>query len=102
MDMPLDLKNEVIETISSCGNVTIERIISKNHSTPKNKWYDQETDEFVILLSGSANLMFENDEAIILEPGDYIFIPAHKKHRVSKTDPDLESVWLAVHIRKIN
>jgi hypothetical protein len=41
--------------------------------------------------------LFEgNDNIIELEPGDYINIPAHLKHRVEWTDPDIETVWLAV------
>jgi len=31
-------------------------------------------------------------------PGDHVFLPAHKRHRVTWTDPDRPTVWLAVHI----
>jgi cupin 2 domain-containing protein len=29
-------------------------------------------------------------------PGDYIDVPAHQRHRVEWTDPDQDTVWLAV------
>ena len=30
-------------------------------------------------------------------PGDYVHIPAHRRHRVAWTDPAQATVWLAVH-----
>jgi len=50
----------------------------------------------VILLKGRATLLFENDEQIILSAGDYIIIPAHKKHRVEWTVPETETIWFAI------
>ena len=42
--------------------------------------------------------MFEGDaKVIVLNPGDYINIPSHTRHRVEWTEPDTETVWLAVH-----
>jgi len=35
-----------------------------------------------------------------LEPGDYIHLPAHLKHRVEWTDPTTETVWLALYYQK--
>ena len=45
---------------------------------------------------GAARLRFE-EHVIELEPGDYVDIPAHKKHRVEWTTPDEPTVWLAVY-----
>ena len=42
-------------------------------------------------------LLFENDEQTILSAGDYIIIHAHKKHRVEWTDPETETIWLAIY-----
>ena len=54
--------------------------------------------EWVMVLKGSAGLRLENDKEIIkMMPGDYINIPAHCKHRVEWTDPDIETIWLAIH-----
>jgi cupin 2 domain-containing protein len=106
--MTLDIKNifsgirnqspeELFETIIKTNQLKIERIISSGQSTDKEKWYDQDADEWVILLKGSAGLLFErsNDE-IIMKPGDYVNIPAHHKHRVEWTDANEETIWLAV------
>jgi len=30
-------------------------------------------------------------------PGSYVHIPAHCKHRVEWTDPDVETIWLAMY-----
>ncbi len=97
-EIPIDLSEEVLEVIANKRSVRIERIISFGHSSPNNYWYDQKEDEFVILLSGSAQLLFENEaECKEFLPGDYMLIPAHTRHRVESTDPDEESVWLAIH-----
>jgi cupin 2 domain-containing protein len=80
-----------------CNNVHIERIVSQGHTTPPEKWYDQAWDEWVIVLEGQAILVYEQSEQI-LTAGDYVFIPAHTKHRVEWTTPDSRTVWLAVHL----
>ena len=36
-------------------------------------------------------------EPVAMEAGDWLLIPAHARHRVVFTDPDRETVWLAVH-----
>ena len=42
--------------------------------------------------------LFEgDDEAVIMKTGDYINIPAHRKHRVEWTDPEEDTIWLAIH-----
>ncbi len=88
-------KDELLEKIIDC-DITIERIVSTGQSSPDDYFYCQETNEFVILLSGSATLDL-NDKIIELHPGDYLSIPALTKHRVLKTDPLAHTVWLAVH-----
>jgi cupin 2 domain-containing protein len=76
----------------------LERIVSDGHSTPSGEWYDQEKDEWVVLMSGSAGLLFEGDtEVTVMGPGDYVVIPAHVKHRVEWTDKTRKTVWLALH-----
>jgi cupin 2 domain-containing protein len=95
--IPLELKEEFFEDIISKDGLKIERIVSKGHITTEFEWYDQTSDEWVILLKGEAVLSFENSEDIKLYAGDYVNIVAHTKHRVSWTKPDEESVWLAIH-----
>lgn len=95
--IPVDIPKELIQDILTAGSFKIERIVSKGHSSPEGFWYDQDQNEWVLLLKGSAGLMFEGtDEIFELKPGDYVNIPAHLKHRVEWTDPDTETVWVAV------
>jgi cupin 2 domain-containing protein len=88
--------DEVFQTIKETNNVRIERIISKGQVSPKDFWYDQEENEWVILLKGSARLLFEDGELVELNSGDYLNIPANKKHRVEWTSKDSETIWVAV------
>jgi len=89
---------EIFETIIKTNQCKIERIISSGQSTEKGKWYDQDVDEWVIVLKGSAGLLFEsNNVKIIMKPGDYVNIPAHQKHRVEWTDANEETIWLAIY-----
>jgi cupin 2 domain-containing protein len=97
-DIPESLHDEFFQDIFKNENFRIERIVSKGHSSKQDFWYDQEKNEWVILLKGCAKLLFKDDnKPVILKPGDWVNIPAHKKHRVEWTDPDTETVWLAVH-----
>ena len=91
-------EEELIEPVSGCEGIRIERIVSEGHSSPPGFWYDQEKNEYVLLLSGSAGLLFEGEnDILVMQPGDYIDIPAHKKHRVEWTDPRQHTIWLTVH-----
>ncbi|MCL4549961.1 MAG: cupin domain-containing protein [Bacteroidetes bacterium] len=96
-EIPDNLVNEMFEELISSKEFKLERIISKGHSSPKGFWYDQEKNEFVLLLSGSAKLSFENGESFELKPGDRLIIPPHEKHRVDWTDPEQNTIWLALH-----
>lgn len=51
-----------------------------------------------MLLKGAARLYFEGEDADrLLRPGDWLVIPAHCRHRVTWTDPERTTVWLALH-----
>lgn len=94
-----DPANEKIGQILARPGVKIERIVSHGQASPPDFWYDQAWHEWVAVLSGSARLRFEDEsEARQLSAGDYIFIPARKRHRVDWTSEDGPTVWLAVHI----
>ncbi|NIA20254.1 MAG: cupin domain-containing protein [Xanthomonadaceae bacterium] len=95
---PVPAADEWIETLLQSKNFRLERIVSHGQTSPDNFWYDQDHPEWVILLSGSARLLFaDQNQEIELYPGDYLSIPAHRKHRISWTDPGKPSVWLAIH-----
>ncbi len=94
--LPIDLNNEIIEIILQSGKCRIERIFSYGLKSPDNFWYDQDENEWVILLKGKAKIRFDDDVILELDEGDYVNIPAHRKHRVEWTTPDEETIWLAV------
>ncbi len=99
-EIPAQGQQEFIETLLQTAHARLERIVSRGDHSPAGFWYDQEDDEWVILLKGSAGLSFaENEDVIVLHPGDYLTIRSHQRHRVAWTDPDEETVWLAVHYR---
>ena len=97
-DIPAALSREIFQTIITNDKLKIERIVSRGHSSPDDFWYDQSENEWVMVLQGGARLKFrENDEIVELYPGDHLNIPSHIQHRVEWTDPDKETIWLAVH-----
>jgi len=98
-DLPAAGAGEIVETLAVGRGVRIERIISHGEASPDGFWYDQEEAEFVVLLSGAARLRFDDGETQSLEPGDWIDIAAHRRHRVEWTDPDNATVWLAIFYR---
>ena len=95
--IPEELADEHFDRLVDNGSVGIERIVSKGHRSPESGWYDQQRNEWVMILKGEAILLFENDSSIRLKAGDYINIEAHRKHKVEWTTPDTETIWLAVH-----
>ncbi len=97
LDIPKFLEEELFQQIIESPHISIERIISKGHTSPDIGWYDQEKNEWVIILKGKAVVSFLHESSVTLSKGDYITIPAHKKHRVDWTDPDIETIWLAIH-----
>ncbi|MFP4529198.1 MAG: cupin domain-containing protein [Candidatus Kapaibacterium sp.] len=96
---PESSPNEIFEELLKTSGVRLERIISTGQSTPDGEWYNQDADEWVMLLQGSAELRFESEEILPLEPGDYVFIPAHCRHRVESTDKLRPTIWLALHMK---
>ena len=96
-NIPLDIPEEIFETIIESSSVKVEKIISRGQKSPDNFWYDQDKNEWVIIIKGEARLQFENNQTIDLVEGDYLNIPAHQKHRVLWTKPDEETIWLAVY-----
>jgi cupin 2 domain-containing protein len=96
----LNLPQELLEIILATESFRLERIISTGQATPAGDWYDQEDHEWVLLLAGEAGLLFENDpQLIIMKPGDYLLIPAHRRHRVEWTASGQPTIWLALHYR---
>ena len=97
-NIPETKRSEVFESLVQTRHLKLERIISRGHATPPGKWYDQDTEEWVVLLKGKAGLLFQGEASVrVLGPGDFLHIPSHRRHRVEWTDPKKETIWLALH-----
>jgi cupin 2 domain-containing protein len=71
--LPMNAADEHISTLLVSESVRIERIVSHGHVSPEGFWYDQDWAEWVIVLKGSAALLFEHEGAPrLLSPGDYV------------------------------
>jgi len=89
---------EIIETLLQAPGCRLERIVSNASCTPAGEWFDQERNEWVIVLSGSARIRFEDPAAEVqMKRGDYLTIPARRRHRVEWTSTEEATVWLALH-----
>jgi cupin 2 domain-containing protein len=72
--------------------------VSTGQASPPGFWYDQPHSEWVAVLRGEARLAFEDSaEPVVLKTGDFVDIAAHRRHRVEWTDPDVPTIWLAIH-----
>ena len=96
--LPRRIEVEQTTALVANENLRIEHIVSSGQASPAGFWYDQVWTEWVLLVAGSAGLLFEGEaEPRVLRPGDYLLIPAHCRHRIAWTDVDHPTVWLAVH-----
>lgn len=93
---------ELFDTLFKGKDVRIERIVSSGQTTPANEWYDQPTDEWVILIQGSAKLEWNNGQLTNLEKGSFLHIPAHCRHRVVFTSHEPHCIWIAIHFNNPN
>lgn len=100
-DIPDAQSAEVTQSLAARPGLRIERIVSIGHASPAGFWYDQDEIEWVLVLSGAAQLRFDDEsEARRLGPGDWIEIAPHRRHRVDWTDETQPTVWLAVFYRE--
>jgi cupin 2 domain-containing protein len=89
--------DEQVDRLLARPGLRIERIVSTGQASPPGFWYDQPEDEWVVVLKGRAALVIEGEAERVLAPGDFVFLPAHRRHRVAWTAADEPTVWLAVH-----
>ena len=98
-NLPDRLTAERMDTLLSRPGVRIERIVSTGQASPAGFWYDQDEEEFVLLLSGAAGVRMEGEAAVrTLRAGDWLVIGAHMRHHVEWTSADSPTVWLTVFI----
>ncbi len=96
-DVPPALPAERFDALLARPGVRIERIVSTGHAAPAGEFQDQDWDEWVLLVEGSAGLELDGTD-VRLARGDHLLIPAGTRHRVAWTDPDRPTIWLAVHL----
>jgi cupin 2 domain-containing protein len=96
-DVPARAHEEIVTELLARKGVRIERIVSTGQSTPADKPYDQDHDEWVLLLTGAAGLWIKGEGERDLRPGDHVLIPARRLHRVTWTMKGVPTVWLAIH-----
>lgn len=98
-NLPEQLPAELVTILAQGSGVRVERIVSRGHASPAGSWYDQDEHEFVLLAAGEARLLIEGQGELELRAGDHVLLPAHLRHRVTWTHPDVETIWLAVFYR---
>ncbi len=97
-DIPRHAASEEFVQLLTRPGIRIERIVSHGHASPPGHWYDEAHSEWVLVLEGRARLRFEDEPMPrMLSRGECIDIGPHRRHRVDWTDPDMPTVWLAVH-----
>lgn len=88
---------ELTEVLIETPLWRLERIHSCAYRSPDGFWYEQQQDEWVMLLQGTARVRCAdqpNDEE--LRPGDSLWLRAGRRHRVTATDPAPGTIWLAL------
>ncbi|MCF6310901.1 MAG: cupin domain-containing protein [Verrucomicrobiales bacterium] len=96
---------EVVEPLTNFVDhgkptVRLQRIVSGGHASPVGFWYEQDEDEWVMLLRGEACLLLakgeaEEEQTVEMHAGDYLELPAGLRHRVECVSGD--AIWLALH-----
>lgn len=100
--IPRRLRGELIERMAGGRGFRIERIISpRGYASPPGFWYDQAEDEWVAVLSGRARLQFARGRTLSMKAGDWIRIPARRRHRLVSTDPARPTIWIAAFFRPV-
>lgn len=90
-------EEEQFDLLMKGRNFRIDRIVSSGHSSPQGFWYDQEDDEWILLVQGKATLEMEG-KFVEMKAGDYLFLPKNCKHRIEKTSVEPCCIWLCFFI----
>lgn len=90
-------EEELFDVIQKGTNYRIERIVSAGHSSPEGFFYDQENDEWIMLVQGEATLEMEG-KYVEMKAGDYMFVPKNCKHRIEKTSIAPTCIWLCIFV----
>ncbi|MGY8767793.1 MAG: cupin domain-containing protein [Pirellulales bacterium] len=95
--VPANASEELVSVLLESETIRIERIVSTGQNSAEDFWYDQNENEWVVVLQGEAELQFADEKELhSLKPGDSVNILAHRKHRVASTSSAEPTIWLAV------
>jgi cupin 2 domain-containing protein len=90
---------EIVDILLERPDIRIERIVSTGQATAQGEWYDQDRDEWVLVVAGAARLRIEGEgDDRELGDGDFIMLPAHCRHRVTWTQSEPPTIWLAIFL----
>lgn len=101
-DPDIPTPEERVDVLYEKHGTRIERIISWHHTTPEDFWYDQDEDEWLVLLEGEATLRYDSAQVgeehtrRPLIKGEPLLIPAHMRHQVAYTSSP--AIWLCVFV----
>ncbi len=98
-DLPEKSSQELFSTLLDNPQCRIERIVSYGQSSPDRFWYDQNWDEWVLLLQCCAELDVDG-QMVKLVPGDHVLIKAGQKHHITHTDQNQPTIGLAIHLNE--
>ena len=88
-------KEEQFDTLLQTPHIHIEKITSYGQTS--DEWYEQQRDEWVVLIEGEGDLLFDDDSQVKLVKGEHIYIPKMKRHKVIYTSSP--AIWLAIHFK---
>ena len=92
-DLAPPADGEHFEVLRAMNGARVERIISS--ATPQPGVYEQDHDEWVVLLRGNA-VLDVGGARLMLNAGDYVFLAAGVRHEVRETSTG--ALWLALHV----
>ncbi len=99
-DLPEQLPEELITTLLEKPGIRVERILSQGHSSAPGFWYQQEENEWLLLVQGQAGLRFEKEKQDRqLTAGDTLFINTGVRHRVTWTSEQPPCIWICLFYR---
>ena len=93
-NLVFDETDEVVTTHFETETFWVERITSSGQTSD---WYEQDEDEWVMLLSGEAELELADGTIIALTPYSTFWFPKYMRHRVAKTSK--ECIWLCIFLK---
>ena len=95
-DLSFSSESELLETLFASDRIRVERIASSGQTSGI---YDQDEDEWFVLLQGRAELLLvDRAESLMLEPGDYLYIKAGCRHQVTYSSE--ACLWLCIFWKK--